>query len=518
MSEMEKESIDIRSTLGQELDYYEKRTYKPDYAIAEFVDNSIQSYLTMKPLLKLIDSEYRLKIEINYDINNDSLEIKDNAGGMTKEVFRNALILGNKPTNLNGLNEFGYGLKTAASWFGKTWSVKSKSFNSNQEFLALVDIKKLLQTNDNSINIETNEVDNNDHYTIVKITSLIKKISKHNINKIFKRLSSLYRKFLINKEIIITFNGQELNYTEPEFLTTKENNEIKTWKQEFNDSVLFNGQIYQISGYVGLLKDGSYKKTGLTLIRRKRVIMGGNDEDLFRPEEIFGVAGSTFTSFRLIGEIEMDNWPVTQAKDNFDWDLNGLKEAFIDKIKEISKDYIHYANEYRVKDTKKVITVKNVQGFADETIRNIKSIDPNLQIFLRNEKEKIEEKIDTEGNSEIFCTYPLTIFGNDYNITIRFFSDSEQDLINIKYDDSDIIRKIEISFNTACKLFSNLNEKPMFINAMQKFFVGLVIARQKTLKVSNDGINIDPNILMDNLNQTLYEMSKDNDLIQDNYE
>ncbi|MBO6042313.1 hypothetical protein J6P52_04080 [bacterium] len=94
--------------------------------------------------------------------------------------------------------------------------------------MALVDIKKLLQTNNNSIDIETNEVDNNDHYTIVKITSLIKKISEHNINKIFKRLSSLYRKFLINKEIIITFNGQELNYTEPEFLTTKENNEIKT--------------------------------------------------------------------------------------------------------------------------------------------------------------------------------------------------------------------------------------------------------------------------------------------------
>ncbi|MBO6042314.1 hypothetical protein J6P52_04085 [bacterium] len=46
--------------------------------------------------------------------------------------------------------------------------------------------------------------------------------------------------------------------------------------------------------------------------------MGGNDEDLFRPEEIFGIAGSTFASFRLIGEIEMDKWPVTQAKDNFD--------------------------------------------------------------------------------------------------------------------------------------------------------------------------------------------------------
>ncbi|MBO6042315.1 hypothetical protein J6P52_04090 [bacterium] len=53
---------------------------------------------------------------------------------------------------------------------------------------------------------------------------------------------------------------------------------------------------------------------------------------------------------------------------------------------------------------------------------------------------------------------------------------------------------------------------------MQKFFVGLVIARQKTLKVSDDGININPDILMDNLNQTLYEMSKDNDFIEDNYE
>ena len=67
----------------------------------------------------------------------------------------------------------------------------------------------------------------------------------------------------------------------------------------YENKVKFEGKTYPISGFVGLLKEGSYKKAGFTLIRRNRVIIGGDDENLFKPTEIFGSANS-FTSFRFV--------------------------------------------------------------------------------------------------------------------------------------------------------------------------------------------------------------------------
>ena len=45
------DTVDMRGCLGDELAYYASRTYKPENAIAEFVDNSVASYLLNKPLL-----------------------------------------------------------------------------------------------------------------------------------------------------------------------------------------------------------------------------------------------------------------------------------------------------------------------------------------------------------------------------------------------------------------------------------------------------------------------------------
>ena len=46
----------------------------------EFIDNSIQSYREKKEVLKTIDPNYKLRIVIDYDGNEISIE--DNAGGI----------------------------------------------------------------------------------------------------------------------------------------------------------------------------------------------------------------------------------------------------------------------------------------------------------------------------------------------------------------------------------------------------------------------------------------------------
>ena len=55
----------------------------------EFIDNSIQSYREKKDILKAINPDYKLKIVIDYDGNEISIE--DNAGGIDEKNFERAL-------------------------------------------------------------------------------------------------------------------------------------------------------------------------------------------------------------------------------------------------------------------------------------------------------------------------------------------------------------------------------------------------------------------------------------------
>ena len=89
---------------------------------------------------------------------------------------------------------------------------------------------------------------------------------------------------------------------------------------------------------------GSQRDAGFALLRRGRVIVGGPGEG-YKPAEIFG-QGNTFRSQRLVGEIKMDAWPVTQAKDAFDWS-GGLEDDFIEQLKRVCQDYMDKAEGYR---------------------------------------------------------------------------------------------------------------------------------------------------------------------------
>jgi len=72
--------VDIRPSLGDILNGYERQNYKPETAIAEFVDNSTASYFQNKLLIQTIYSNsFKLKIDISYNSGTKTLTIKDNA-------------------------------------------------------------------------------------------------------------------------------------------------------------------------------------------------------------------------------------------------------------------------------------------------------------------------------------------------------------------------------------------------------------------------------------------------------
>jgi hypothetical protein len=98
---MKKNKIDIRPTSGVYATY-RRLSYQPWTAIAEFVDNSTQSYFDHREQLQDTPNFGKLKINIVYearDGGNDSLTITDNAFGMELEDFERAIQLDKVPTS-----------------------------------------------------------------------------------------------------------------------------------------------------------------------------------------------------------------------------------------------------------------------------------------------------------------------------------------------------------------------------------------------------------------------------------
>lgn len=321
------------------LNVFSRLSYKPWYAIGEFVDNSTQSYLSHVAELSKDTSFTKLVVEIEYDSVKNELTIFDNAYGMEIDRFQDAVRLDARNEFQTGRNEFGMGLKTAASWFGNVWKVVSTQYKSRNMYTAVVDIPQLKESGDNCIEIKRTKVDPDLHGTWIFIQDVTKKITgPRTIGKIRTLLSSMYRRDINQNNIEIRFNGEPIVFEEYPIL---QNYRGKTWKKELDFDVLFERHQYHVTGFVAIMNPGSFPKAGFALFRQNRVVVGGLDQN-YKPSAIFGQAQSQ-RSLKLFGELNMNDFPVNQAKDGFIWD-DGLEDAFIDTLKTNIQEYIDIAD------------------------------------------------------------------------------------------------------------------------------------------------------------------------------
>lgn len=319
------------------LSVFSRLSYKPHYAIAEFVDNSTQSFFLHKKQLVASEPNYQMRVIIDYDSELHVLTIHDNASGMTRDRFLDAITLDAKNLEQeNSRNEFGMGLKTAASWFGNVWTVSSTALGSSVRYTATVDIPALKATGMNNIEIVVTPAPKEEHGTTITINQVTKGLGSRAIGKIRSQLSSMYRRDIESGEIAILVNKQELDSVNYPILEFRE----KRWKKPIDFTIEFQGKQYRTTGFVGIMDPGSFPKAGFALFRRNRTVIGGEDQN-YKPHEIFGQA-QTQVSLKLFGELNMDDYPVNQAKDGFIWD-DGLEEAFIQALMVNISDYIKIA-------------------------------------------------------------------------------------------------------------------------------------------------------------------------------
>ena len=506
---MKKNKIDIRPTSGVYATY-KRLSYQPWTAIAEFVDNSTQSYFDHREQLRATPNFDKLKISIVYearDGGDDSLTITDNAFGMELEDFERAIQLDKVPINTSGRNEFGMGLKTAACWFGSKWSVYSTQLGSEFGYSATVDVDRLAVFKDTEVDLDIFGSTPEEHYTIIKIEDLNKKITgSRTISKVKELLSSIYRQDIRNGEISIAYGDTELFYKEPTiFEESLENGETRVWKKDISFAIPHDGEDLLCRGFVALRIPASLHDTGFTLMRRGRVIVGGSDRN-YRPKELFGDQNS-FEYQRLFGEIHMDNWPVTQAKDGFDWHNSGLEESFIEALQPLIREYRQKAGTIRVRQKAETNVVMNqavndleragvIHG-ASATPVDI-SLTPATNIESTPQEETVNEQPSIPVEEIVSSDDPAVRIVGPESYIMPFHYKEKEYQFEIHFDSSNALGSwvnvskrnntdYYISINLKHAFFKPFNENKDFLSIMTKLVIAMVLAEIDALLVSSDG-------------------------------
>lgn len=495
---MEK-TINIRPTTGVYATYKNIR-YEPWTAIVEFVDNSTQSFFSNEDKLNQ-EKISQVHIQIKYLPNENELIITDDAYGMEIEDFKRAVKLDSKSEHSDTRNEFGMGLKTAASWFGDIWSVESTQLDSENKYYTEVNIPLLREQKINSVKIQKNICSKFEHGTTVRIKNLTKQISPKTHAKICTLLESMYRRDLESRKVTIEFitgnNSKQLSFTPYEPLSYKG----EVWKKNIDFRFEFKNKTYRVKGFVGILKDrksggkGSFDSAGFALFRRNRVIVGGEGLN-YKPHDIFGEAQSPI-SHKLYGEIDLDDFPVNQAKDGFVWD-NGLEEEFIKSLEKRIDKYIDFAkktikernDENVLSEETSINTLEKVQPYAEKisaintghiNLPSLQTKTPEQELF----DEYIVESNKEEKLSESVREYPIQM--NQVQKIVFRISWKQADSTNwidVKTDEDDLV---ELYININHQFFKPFSKNPDFQPIIEKFVIAFMAAEKKAKLAGSDG-------------------------------
>ncbi len=497
---------------------FSRLSYEPAYAIAEFVDNSTQSFYDKLTTMKFYKIN-KLKVNIEYDKTKGTLKIEDNAYGMDLTDFKLAILLGAKPVDSSGRNEFGMGLKTAASWFGNVWSVKSTRLNDDNEYFAEVNIPKLEDEGSNHIDIISSKTDKKKHGTTIFIKELTKKIKPTEVKKI---LSSTYRNDFKKDLVEIRFNGEILKFEPYSILQYKDN----YWERQVDFKFEYDEKEYHITGKVGIIDPGGFSKAGFALFRRNRVIIGGEGRN-YKPDKIFGQAQSQI-SLKLIGEFHLDDFEVNQAKDGFVWD-GGLEDEFLIRLKENIQDYIkiaelskkeRIASESIKEDNSDIVhretskVLEKISKEIPEELIVVDEKDDDIKRYLQQELEKDRELKKEKGEISKERIYRNVIGSND-DIYIKWSIESNsKDWLDLTKIDNE-----EKKGGTIYHITMNLNHpffKPYaneegneFKLILEKLAIAISLAEIQANRLADENGRVHPSLMVVLINQYLTELGNE---------
>lgn len=342
--------------------------YKPWFALAEFVDNAVQSYISQRARLEALHGPgFKLKVQIDIDSTAPArISIRDNAAGIARADFPRAFRPAAIPPDRSGLAEFGMGMKSAACWFAARWHVRTKALGEPVERTVRFDVERIVHDQLEELEISEVPADPNAHFTEMLLDDLHHIPIKRTVGKIKEHLTDIYRSYVRQGLLDLRIGAESLAYTEPRILKAPfardPGGESRVWRKEIAFDL---GGGLSASGFAGLMDPMNTARSGFALFRRGRLIVGSGDEG-YRPGLVFGQAGN-FRWRRLFGELHLDGFEVSHTKDGFRWDEN--EQPFLELLREhLDGDdlpLLRQADLYRVQASRSEVAEAAQQAVAN---------------------------------------------------------------------------------------------------------------------------------------------------------
>ena len=376
---------------------YKRLSYTAWHALAEFVDNSIQSSINNKEILDNSYAEvgHHLMVQISYGYaNGGRLNIYDNAMGMSEEELSQALRIGRPPDITSGLSEFGMGLKTAACWFGDEWTIRTTKLGSTKGHSIRFEVEQVASGNPD-LHYSSFKVSESEHYTEISISKLNHRFYGRAISTIKTFLASMYRAKISDRSLSLSFNGGDLQWVSP-----IENGNIHISEgEECLESFTFTVGGKEVHGWIAVMERGSRSDAGLTIIRRGRVIRGWPNS--WRPQTMYGQyeGSNDLINQRLVGEINLDNFGVSHTKDEilYEGDEQESLEMF---LADIAEPYMTIARSYRRRGTSGDFPTKSLVTSAMRILEE-EILSPRFQAIVAANGDVPRERYESFDRSMI---------------------------------------------------------------------------------------------------------------------
>tara|TARA_A200000113_G_C8845127_1_gene348345 strand:+ start:55 stop:1686 length:1632 start_codon:yes stop_codon:yes gene_type:complete len=511
--------------------------YQMFYALSEYVDNSVQSFLDDKDLL---ENDF-VSVEIDYDIDdegNEYIKITDDAGGISEERFDDAFRL-TDPDGLKGtLNEFGLGMKMASLWLGNKFTVKTSAIGEDYATTVIFDLDFVQKAKVNQIdgdNLYTEKESKEKHYTIITVEKTNHFPKGSASKKIITHLADIYRIYLRDGILKLRFGDREVHEDEPDWLTkpywdnhkqpypAKKIDQEFEWRKEFN--IKLPPPYDYAKGHVGLHEKMQRATSGLVIFRRGRAV-AGTGEERYRPQGLFGASQSQKFA-RLFGEVHFGpNAPVSsnkrlvwteveaefvlRMKDILAGDVQKFK-AFLDgdvdesevdlqEILPISK----MGTEYRVETERKLSSAKLKEHAQTATSSTGKvfeegaknAVDPLIEnpVSTSSKEDSNTDDIRSLSTESINVNFS----GQDWHVTFKVLEQAGKPLYIFKKTEEE--NSIELSINISHAFIKNfIDREGKIMTAFLRIASGLALAEI----VSEQTQNKEPSSLRHNFNSIM---------------
>ena len=362
-------SVDIRPDVSV-LAVLRHLNYRPWYALGEFVDNAVESFVTHRAAIeRAATGASQLRVEIDIDANPPvRISIRDNAAGIFESEYGHAFRPAATPPHREGLAEFGMGMKSAACWFAPRWMVRTSALGESVVRTVRFDIGNIVHDDIHELAIDEAPERPEAHYTEVVLEDVFQIPVGRTVGKLKEHLTDIYRAFIRDGLLELRFNGEFLNYTEPRVLQAPyfrhKTGPIREWRKPIDFDF---GDGLSVQGFAALRATANTARAGFSLFRRGRVIQGSGDEG-YRPPSVFGSSNS-YRYQRLFGELHLDGFEVSHTKDGFRWDDNEhpFLELLRDHLDAEELPLLKQAEGYRVRVARAQMVAAAQQAVTNTT-------------------------------------------------------------------------------------------------------------------------------------------------------